>query len=233
MNKRLQNIRMLPASLTGEKRRLLAVSGYLGFTFFLPYCFSDLAAVLLLPAGTAFLWLLWFLREPAGERPLADILDIKPFSRGQPLLILAFFFTTVAVLAAGIALTRCGLDFFGIPYQPEQKLIRVLKRSSPMVKIMIGLTTSILSPFGEEIVFRKIIFEHLRPRGTLWAVILTSALFSVLHFYLAGLLALALFGVILQLLFLKTGNLRCSITLHTVFNLLMFFSSICKTGQAT
>lgn len=211
----------------GKFRRMLAVSGYFSFVFFLPYLFDDPALILLLPSGVAFLWLIFFLRDPSGGRSLSERLEMKRIAAGQPIKIALAIISAVVVTVIASEFTKCGLDFLGIPYQTDQELLRMLKRSSGMTeKIFIGVIVAILAPAGEEIVFRKIIFDLFRPAGLVSAVVLTSLLFAALHFYLAGILALGLFGVILQLLFLKTGNLCCSIQVHAAFNLLAFIGAL-------
>ena len=214
------------ASTRGGIRRFSAVSGYFAITFLIPHLFDDLAPMLLIPAGCAFLWLLYFLREPSDGRSLNEILELKRIASGQPGRVAIGLLSALVLSAAAAECTRRGLDFWGIPYQKEQDLIRILKHSAMTEKIFIGVITSILAPAGEEIVFRKIIYGWLKSTGTISGVVLTSALFAVLHFHLAGVLALAIFGVVLQILFLKTRNLWCPIQVHMAFNLLTFIGAI-------
>lgn len=206
-------------------RRMLAVAGYLAFTLLLPLVFHDLAPMLLLPAGAAFLWLAGLLRDPSGARPLADTLSLKPLTSGQPAMTALALIGALAAVALAAEGTRRGLDFFGIHYREEQELVRILKHSGTAERFFIGVVAVVLAPVGEEIVFRKVIFDLLRPAGIASAVILSSALFAVLHFHLVGVVALGLLGAILQLLFLKTDNLWCPIQAHAAFNLLTFIAA--------
>lgn len=209
-----------------KTRRILAVSGYFAVMFCLPYLFDDLAPMLLLPAGLAFLWLIFFLRDPSGRHSLNEEFAIKRVTPGQPTQIAVGLLLALLLSAAAAKCTILGLDYLGIPYQEEQDLVQILKRSGWTEKLIVGVISAILAPVGEEIVFRKIIFSWLQPAGTVTAVILTSALFGVLHFHLAGFLALGLFGAVLQILFLKTGNLSCAVQMHMSFNLVTLIVSI-------
>ena len=212
-----------------KTRRILAVSGYFAVVFCLPYLFDELASILLLPSGLAFLWLIFFLRDPSGRHSLNEEVAMKPVTLGQPTQIAVGLLLALLLSAAAAKCTILGLDYLGIPYQEKQDLVQILKRSGWTEKLIVGVITAILAPAGEEIVFRKIIFSWLQPAGTVTAVILTSALFGVLHFHLAGVLALAIFGVVLQILFLKTRNLWCTIQVHMAFNLLTFIGAIRET----
>ena len=212
--------------LRRDIRQALAVTGYFAIIFLMPHLFDSLAPMLLLPAGFALLWLIFFLKEPSDGRPLSAILAMKRVSSGQPRKIAVGLILALVISAAAAECTRQGLDFLGIPYEKEQELLRILKQSTVTEKIFIGIITSIMAPVCEEIVFRRLIFGRLRSSGTTSALILTSALFAVLHLHLAGILALGLFGAILQILFLKTRNLWCPIQVHIFFNLLTFAGAI-------
>jgi membrane protease YdiL (CAAX protease family) len=86
---------------------------------------------------------------------------------------------------------------------------------------------TVVAPIAEEFLFRGYIFTALRGwAGVAGSALLTGALFGVIHFSpdrpAAYLVPLALFGVLLCLLYWKTGSLYPCIALHAINNALAF-----------
>jgi hypothetical protein len=81
-------------------------------------------------------------------------------------------------------------------------------------------TLCIVGPLGEEIVFRGILQQAALARmGAAQAVAMSAVLFAAVHlqpFYLAGLIAV---GVLLGVVFLRTGSLSACIYAHGLYNL--------------
>jgi membrane protease YdiL (CAAX protease family) len=88
-----------------------------------------------------------------------------------------------------------------------------------------GLTFSIISacllaPLAEEFLYRGILFRSLWNRlGVIAAMVLSSAIFAVLHFYDGyGLASVAVFGLSCAMLYAATGSLGSTIVLHMLYN---------------
>jgi len=81
----------------------------------------------------------------------------------------------------------------------------------------------ILAPFVEEFVFRGFLFTAFRNRwGTGPAALLSSLLFAVLHGYTAaGTVLMVLFGLLMCMLYHRTGTLRLPLMVHAMTNLLL------------
>jgi membrane protease YdiL (CAAX protease family) len=80
---------------------------------------------------------------------------------------------------------------------------------------------AILAPIVEELVFRGLLYQWLRERaGVAAAVLLSAALFAVVHFIPLLIPALFAVGVILALVFEWTKSLWITITLHFFQNAL-------------
>ncbi|MBN2184780.1 MAG: CPBP family intramembrane metalloprotease [Candidatus Krumholzibacteriota bacterium] len=80
--------------------------------------------------------------------------------------------------------------------------------------------TVIISPFGEELLFRGFIqqvFHRNMPASA--AIILSGLVFGASHFNLPHLLSLIILGVILGYIFYMTGNLLYPFFAHAFFNL--------------
>ncbi len=88
-----------------------------------------------------------------------------------------------------------------------------------------GLAFSVASacvaaPVAEEILYRGVLFRSLRNRlGVIFAALLSSAIFAILHFYGGyGLVSVGLFGFSCALLYAATGSLTSVILLHMIYN---------------
>jgi membrane protease YdiL (CAAX protease family) len=86
----------------------------------------------------------------------------------------------------------------------------------PHILVTLALM-AIAAPVVEEILFRGILMEWLRPKGAGAAFAATAVLFAVWHFNGKELRYYAVMGVILGALFWKRG-LLASMTAHAVFN---------------
>jgi uncharacterized protein len=74
---------------------------------------------------------------------------------------------------------------------------------------------AIIAPIVEEMLFRGLLYQWLRRHtGALTAILLSGAIFSVVHLYLVVLLPLFVVGVVLAAVFEWTQSLWITITLH-------------------
>ncbi|MGC8743808.1 MAG: CPBP family intramembrane glutamic endopeptidase [Verrucomicrobiia bacterium] len=108
-------------------------------------------------------------------------------------------------------------------YEP-QVVVQILQQKPPMFyTILIGISTIILAPIAEEILFRGLLYTSLKTAGhPLIAIYGVSFLFGVIHNNLVAALPLAFFGVILTVIYEITGNLFAPIIAHSLFNLMNF-----------
>jgi membrane protease YdiL (CAAX protease family) len=81
-------------------------------------------------------------------------------------------------------------------------------------------------PIGEEVFFRGFIFSTLRRWGWAWAVTLSSLLFAAVHLQVVHFLPILLLGVVLAVLYQRTGSLVASIAVHGVNNLIAALASL-------
>jgi membrane protease YdiL (CAAX protease family) len=134
---------------------------------------------------------------------------------GWAAAVLGAFWVTSAVLVA----------IFGEP--PEQDITEEIKSEDGALAIAgyIGLTCMI-APLAEELFFRGLLFPVLRSRfGIAWGVLVTGALFSVVHALgspVEALIVLFVLGSGLCLLYLRTGSLLPCIGLHALNNGISF-----------
>ncbi len=150
---------------------------------------------------------------------------------------LIFFFVGLFVLGLWSAL----LTKFGIEAKP-QYLIEVLRSGLiPKWQIVgIGLLVTLSAPFVEEIFYRCILFNRLKVgRSKLYAVLLSSGFFAVVHLNLHSLLGVFLAGICFSLVYdsflpeSKTKIEDCekvglvgSMVAHFTFNILNFLMTL-------
>lgn len=85
------------------------------------------------------------------------------------------------------------------------------------------VSACILAPVSEEILYRGILFQSFRNRmGLLAGAVLSSGIFTILHFYDGyGLASVWIFGVSCAFLYAATGSLAATIALHMLYNSLI------------
>ena len=81
------------------------------------------------------------------------------------------------------------------------------------------LFCGILAPIAEEIIYRKLVIDRLRPLGELPAVLLSGLLFGLIHGNFNQVFYAALFGFLAGFVYVYTGKLRYTIVLHMAVNL--------------
>ena len=82
----------------------------------------------------------------------------------------------------------------------------------------------LLPAITEEIAFRSVIYGEYRKYGIFGAVILSSALFSLVHFSFSSLLSYFLCGAVLALVYEVTKSVFASMITHFLYNLMSVFS---------
>jgi uncharacterized protein len=123
-------------------------------------------------------------------------------------------------LVSGLLVT-----IFGDP--PEQEITQEIKSEDGALALIgyVGITC-LIAPLAEEMFFRGLLFPMLRARiGVAWGVVLTGALFSLVHAVgspAEALIVLFVLGAGLCLLYLRTGSLLPCIGLHALNNAISF-----------
>ncbi|MCW1914423.1 CPBP family intramembrane metalloprotease [Luteolibacter sp. GHJ8] len=83
------------------------------------------------------------------------------------------------------------------------------------------LSSCILAPVSEEIVYRGFLFNAVNKRlGLIWGLVIANLVFTLIHGYpLDSTVATFLFGVVASLLYRFTGSLAAAMLMHALFNL--------------
>jgi len=130
-----------------------------------------------------------------------------------------------AVLGAFWLASGLLVVIFGEP--PEQDITGEIKSENGALALAgyIALTC-VMAPLAEELFFRGLLFPVLRSRfGVVWGVLVTGALFSLVHAVgspAEALVVLFVLGAGLCLLYLRTGSLLPCIGLHALNNAISF-----------
>ncbi len=101
--------------------------------------------------------------------------------------------------------------------QDSVKLLQTAK--DPMVLILMAVAAVLVAPVSEELVFRGYLYPAAKKFAGPWmAAICTGLVFAAAHGSLAALLPLFIFGVVLAVLYEKTGSIWAPIAVHFCFN---------------
>lgn len=100
-----------------------------------------------------------------------------------------------------------------------------LKVSQPIVSLgltpFIVISSILLSPIIEELVFRKIMFSSLEKMVGFWpSAVVSSVLFAVSHYNTSASLGYILLGIVWCRAYRKSGNLGVVVIAHMIFNAL-------------
>ncbi|MDD5484246.1 MAG: type II CAAX endopeptidase family protein [Kiritimatiellae bacterium] len=182
---------------------------------------KDTAAALvqgLLFHGIALLIVCWFIRrrniswneafgmgwrnlKPAAGRGLAGYLGIIP------IVFFTSFLCQLFLYAAGYPVTL--QDVVAVFMEPQ----------SGWSLFFLLLLAVVVAPVVEETLFRGILLPVLMKKtGPGAAVVISSALFALVHQHLPSFAPLFVLAVVLSMLYISSGSLWTPIVLHSVFN---------------
>ncbi len=92
--------------------------------------------------------------------------------------------------------------------------------NSPLTYFISLISLAVIPAICEELVFRGIITTALKPKGEMFAIFMSSAMFAIFHFSPSQLIYPFCFGLILSIMYLRTKNILFPILLHFVNNAL-------------
>jgi membrane protease YdiL (CAAX protease family) len=133
-----------------------------------------------------------------------------------------------AVLATFWVASGLLVAIFGEP--PKQDITEEIKSEDGALALAgyVGITC-LIAPLAEELFFRGLLFPVMRARfGVAWGVVVTGALFAVVHAVGSPpetLIVLFVLGAGLCLLYLRTGSLLPCVGLHALNNAIAFAST--------
>jgi membrane protease YdiL (CAAX protease family) len=201
-----QALRVLVVALAGAQpaaRQLIAavVSGTLTSLAYL---------VLLVPALV--------LARVRGLRP-ARAFGLRPFRTGQALRL------SLALVVGGLVVTSgYGLVLRAFGITAPSNVVQIVQGfgTSPVAMAIGYLLVGVVAPFVEEITFRGVVFGGLRSGwGTAAGVIVSGALFGIVHLVPLEALPLALIGMGLAAILMRTRSLWPAVIAHGCYNVVV------------
>lgn len=115
---------------------------------------------------------------------------------------------------------------------PAQRLAD--RADGPVGWILFALIVGVGAPLVEELFYRGLLLRSLQRRGfsDVAAVVLSAAVFGVVHFQLLQFFGLFSLGVVLAALVVRTGRLGAAIWAHVGFNLTTVLVLYLESGTA-
>ncbi|MFH1395547.1 MAG: type II CAAX endopeptidase family protein, partial [Candidatus Omnitrophota bacterium] len=140
----------------------------------------------------------------------------------------SIFYAVVGYIALGpiLALIMTGTFFVTelFHYKPQvQPIVQIfVKENNLTVLFFSTLFAGIFGPIAEETFFRGFMYSAIKKGVGIWgAMVITSAVFALLHAHAVGFLPIMALGLLLAYLYEKTGSLTASITVHVMHNVAM------------
>jgi membrane protease YdiL (CAAX protease family) len=169
-------------------------------------------------------------------RGVCDRLAVRPASRrwfGVAVLVWLATLAVCAIVYFGIGAVTGNATGAGIDVIRDVTDMSRFAAATPLDWALIVTRALILVGFGEELLFRGILYSWLRPRLPAWAVILiTAAAFALEHGYYPILLPLALLlGVALGWLREKSGSILPGLLVHILTDTLFFVLALVAAAQ--
>src|ERR1700682_3593016 len=138
-----------------------------------------------------------------------------PRDLGLTLLLLIPWYVGIIIVSTASAVVFNG----GRIVPSNSRLIFVQRPGGIGVLLLALLATAVAAPICEEVFFRGMLFQLLRTRVALWAAVLLSAMaFGLAHASPALLPTFVYMGIVLAVVYTRTGWLTNNILLHALSN---------------
>ena len=129
------------------------------------------------------------------------------------------FLKTVAVLfvSVGAILAMAHINSWLVPSFPTQESFDIMTQPYQLVLMM--FSTAVIPAFSEELLFRGVILNQLKPYGKGMAIVASALLFGLMHMNPGQLLYATAAGLVLGAVYVKTNSLWLCILIHYSNNL--------------
>ncbi len=133
----------------------------------------------------------------------------------------------VAVVLIGTFLGRPRVEAMAEQEHLSDVLTGILQDPLTTVQIVWVLAlVCVLVPIGEEMFFRGLVYGTLRRWGVTAATVLSALLFAAVHQQVVHFLPIALLGVVLALLYERTGSLLPAVIVHAANNMVAVLGAL-------
>ena len=152
----------------------------------------------------------------AAKRKILPTLSLRPFPLTAviPCISLGFFYNVFASTALTLAIS-CGAFSNSVV-----KSFEALYSESPMGNpVIYFLAVAVVTPIAEEVFFRSVSYRYMSNRmNKILAVVLSAVFFGIAHGNLIAFVYTFVLGIILAVLFEKSGSVLLPIVIHASFN---------------
>lgn len=124
----------------------------------------------------------------------------------------------LGLLAFGLSFIIEGVYFRFVTERNTQADFQVAAAGGPLSLLALVVAGALLTPFGEEAVFRAVVANALNRYGVWAGVVGSAAIFAVVHGPSVILLDAFMVGIIAGAAFRRTGSLWPPLTIHAVYN---------------
>ena len=172
-----------------------------------------------------YLWVssfvpLYCVGVPAGLLILRGVPAVRPERRSMTLrdwcaALLVTVFMMYAGNLVGTLVIRLVQTALGIP--ASNPLETYIDGASIALRVLFMV---ILAPLLEELVFRRVLIDRMRPYGEKLAVVTSAVIFGLFHGNLSQMFYAFTIGLVLGTVYLLTGRLRYTVALHMTVNFL-------------
>jgi len=131
----------------------------------------------------------------------------------------------VGLLAGGVGyllvtLAELGLAAVGLPQEEQAWITLIVEGGGPTLVAFIVFAI-LIGPLGEELYFRRYLFEALdRSSGRAWAYGLSALIFGLIHMNPTAMISYLLTGLLLAAVYDRTRSLTAAVVAHGCFNAL-------------
>ena len=176
-------------------------------------------------AGNIYLTTLLSYAISYGVAPVVLWLMLRPLPRGksQSLPLSPKAFGRTAVYCVGILYLfnlLTGLLMMAVELASGTSTGDLLQATmDSMPKWLYVVLVGVVAPVGEELIFRKLLLDRLRPFGDRCAIWVSALAFGLFHLNLYQFFYATAAGLILAGVALKTGKIWHTMVLHAIVNL--------------
>lgn len=197
-----------------------ALRGWLSF----PFSIQELFTKYYLIINAAALLIAVFISSLVLKTKEAPKPEKRPVSFKKFLLLIPISF---AVRTAGTLISNAISMVSGSYSEADELTVLLLDMDIWVVFVCVG----IIAPIIEELFFRKMLIDRLRPHGEMACLIVSSLFFGLFHqnigqfFYAFGM------GLVLAHLYYHSGKYHLAVIIHAIFNItgiipLLFYDSL-------
>lgn len=186
---------------------------------FAPEDLYQFSAVLSSSVQLPVLLLLLYLIHAAGQSgKLADKLGIHGMQPRDLMLALTGLIQIYVLGFAAQWLWEFLLIKLHIPFVKEQGLTDLVRLAGPLPYALMIVTVVLAAPACEELFFRRLLYDLLYRCCGRHAIVATSLIFALIHWFIFGVPQLFLVGYFCQKQYLRSRNLATPIVMHMLFN---------------